>query len=477
MRPRALLLLALLVAGLGAFIWFYERELPSSEERAERSKRLLPFEASEVEAVLVEQGERRFRLERERTGGADEGAAAAGESGSEGWRLVEPIAARADRAAVSRMLDTLVGLEKERALGEVEPAETGLGEPRATVTLERRVGNTRLLVGAEVPGSETVVVGVEGDDGVYLVSDRFWSDLTKEAGDWRDKAIFGGQRDDIERVTLSAGDRRVLLARRGDDFWVESPIADRAADQEVTDLLFEIVGLRARRFLDAAAAPPEELGLTPPAAVVEVFVKGEAEPLRLELGETVPAPADAANPDRYLRAGGELVEARTTLLDSAQRAPEEWRSRHWSGFDVYEVEGVRVRDERGELALEKSGGNWKRGDSEIAYAPGSDLLYAVDGAEGEELVSLEDAGRRGARIEEPALTLTLRGAGGREETLTLYPELDGRVPARTSDREVVLLLPASTAEDVRDRIEQVRSAEPLGDEDGGEASSDAGDAE
>ena len=34
MRPRTLLILLVLVLGLGAFIWFYERELPSSEERA-----------------------------------------------------------------------------------------------------------------------------------------------------------------------------------------------------------------------------------------------------------------------------------------------------------------------------------------------------------------------------------------------------------------------------------------------------------
>ena len=42
MRPRTLLVLLALVVGIGAFVYFYERELPSSDERAERAKRVLP---------------------------------------------------------------------------------------------------------------------------------------------------------------------------------------------------------------------------------------------------------------------------------------------------------------------------------------------------------------------------------------------------------------------------------------------------
>ena len=44
MKPRTVVLLALVVAALGAFIWFVERDLPSSEERAERSRKVLPVE-------------------------------------------------------------------------------------------------------------------------------------------------------------------------------------------------------------------------------------------------------------------------------------------------------------------------------------------------------------------------------------------------------------------------------------------------
>ena len=64
MRPRTLLVLAVLVAGLGAFIWFYERNLPSTEERRELQARVLSLEVEEVQAIALEGGGHRVRLER-----------------------------------------------------------------------------------------------------------------------------------------------------------------------------------------------------------------------------------------------------------------------------------------------------------------------------------------------------------------------------------------------------------------------------
>ncbi|HNU83320.1 MAG TPA: hypothetical protein PKO05_07800, partial [Thermoanaerobaculia bacterium] len=82
MRPRTLLVLLALVVGIGAFVYFYERELPSSDERAERAKRVLPGLAAEaVTGIEIEGSTGRLRLERE--------AAPAGEADTlSGWRLV-----------------------------------------------------------------------------------------------------------------------------------------------------------------------------------------------------------------------------------------------------------------------------------------------------------------------------------------------------------------------------------------------------
>ena len=66
MRGRSLAVMAALVLALGAFIWLYERELPTTAERETQGKRVFgDLEADEVREVTIEQGGRTVRLVRE----------------------------------------------------------------------------------------------------------------------------------------------------------------------------------------------------------------------------------------------------------------------------------------------------------------------------------------------------------------------------------------------------------------------------
>ena len=65
MKPQTLLVLTLLLAALGAFVWFYERKLPSTDERAERAKNVLALKPADVTAVDIAWDGQQVRLERE----------------------------------------------------------------------------------------------------------------------------------------------------------------------------------------------------------------------------------------------------------------------------------------------------------------------------------------------------------------------------------------------------------------------------
>ena len=56
MRPKSLLVLTLLVAALAAFVFFYEKDLPSTDERAELAKKVLRIEEDDVDSILIEWG-------------------------------------------------------------------------------------------------------------------------------------------------------------------------------------------------------------------------------------------------------------------------------------------------------------------------------------------------------------------------------------------------------------------------------------
>src|SRR5436309_1733766 len=129
MKPRTLLILFCILLGLGAFIWFYERKLPSSDERAEIAKKVVAVKKDDVLGLTLETTGGKVVLQR-----TDAPAAAKkkeknkkdkkdGETPEEpqgqpasAWMLTQPMQARADAFAVDGLLDALTGLQITRTL-------------------------------------------------------------------------------------------------------------------------------------------------------------------------------------------------------------------------------------------------------------------------------------------------------------------------------------------------------------------------
>ncbi len=211
MKPRTLLILFAVVLALSAFIFFYERKLPSSEERTKLGKQVFAFEKDEVTAIAIDSAKGPVSLER--VGGAALRAAQkettkAKKGGdlpepSAEWRLTGPLAARADTFAVDHLLETLGTLEKTRTMDRVDPKAVGLDRPRASVRLTTKSGEKVLKIGAEVPPGGTLIAGVDHEKGAYVVSDAILPELEKAPGDWRDRLIFRADRDAVQRITLT----------------------------------------------------------------------------------------------------------------------------------------------------------------------------------------------------------------------------------------------------------------------------------
>lgn len=435
MRPRNLAVLFLVVVGLLAFIWFYEGDLPSSDERAELAKRVLGLETTEVRGLTLGRDGAEVRFER---------VAAVEPDGEASWWLRQPLEAPADAAAVERLLEQLVGLEKGRTLEQIEPAELGLAEPRGRIRLETDAEPVELLIGSAVPASTTMILGLAGRDEAYVVADSLWRELEKPAGDWRSRDLGVGSRAAIERILLHGGG--VALGRRGDLFWVEEPYVDRADRELVSALLGELVGLRVETFVDPPPSPAPELS----AGAIDVVLTGREASFELEIG----GPAGAEGELRLARVDGQLVEIRTELATALGRDPEEWRSRSWASLEVYEVDRLEVRDASGESVFERDGGEWLRDGARVRYEPVSDLLYALAGIEADSVAGgVEPAG-------EPLMTIVSSGADGeRQETLRLYPPgEDGASAARVDGRDVTLLLGEAAVADLELKLAEARSA-------------------
>jgi uncharacterized protein DUF4340 len=469
-KPRSLLVLTLVVAALGAFVWFYERKQPTTDEAKAQEKKVLGgIEADNVSAVTIARDGSTLRLVKE--GGAKPAAAEKKETKPDepppyappaDWRMTAPLAARADRTSVDGLLSSLLGLEKARTFEKGDRKEYGLAPPAATVTLETTKGKRVLEVGRELPGTDQRAVAVAGAPQVQVVAATFWNDLVKPAGDWRSKELFGGSREDVERVSIAHGAETVLLARRGGEPWVEAPLADRADAERFDQVLDALTGLNATEFLDTPPSPLLDLGLDPPQGVFEVVRKGQSKPFRLELGATK-GEGDAAV--RYARADGQLVTINAKPLDEAlARSPQDWRSRSWTTFAVYDVDSIVVRDGQGPLTLTRADADWKRGNAKIFYGTVSDMLAAISDAKADRVVDAAEG--KTLTVGAPAVTIELVGAGGKKQTLTLWPasgesRAGGGPAAKSSGRDAVLVMAPTLSADLAAKIAAVRKAEPI----------------
>lgn len=474
MKARTLIILAIVVAGLLAFIVFYEGDLPSSEERAEQANRVLGgLVTSKVEAVDIAWGDQHVRLEKQtppKKEEAEEGeeagetAAPAALPAEETWKLVEPLQARADRSLVSQLLGHLLSLDKKRTLKDEDRKAAGLDSPAATVTLTTDSGDRVVRFGSEVPVSKDRLVAVDQDPEVFVVRASIWPDLTREPGDWRDKKMVPMTRNDIDRVVVSRSDLagNIVLAREGEAFQLEAPIADRADRDKVRSFLGRLADLRAQSFVDDAG-DLSAIGLDPPreTVVASGTSNDAAESLKLEVGAAKQA-SEGNDGSTYGRIGKQVFVFRNKdLVADLERPAADWRSTEWSAMQVFSIQSLKVEDGRGELTVERTGSDWNRGEDRIPYTPVSDLLYAVTETKADRLVSADEAKAQGWKLDTPTHTLTITAENQPDETLTLYPPVKDGLPAKASDRDPVLLLSADRLETLDKAIAAVRDAKPI----------------
>ncbi len=193
MRSRNLIILAAVVAALGAFIFFVERNQPTTLEVVERANRVFPdLDQDAVEVVELQTSHGPIRL------------AAVNEE----WRLVEPIDFPADAAAVRSLLGAIADLDAERVLplGEVELADFGLDDPVLGVVLLDSEGTRfSLAVGDPTPLGSNRAVRRGSDEEIVMSAGAFVAGLDRGIDEWRSRDVVDLLEHDLESVEIVDG--------------------------------------------------------------------------------------------------------------------------------------------------------------------------------------------------------------------------------------------------------------------------------
>ncbi len=435
MRPRTLLVLFVLVIGLGSFIWFFERDLPSTEERVEQGKKLVRLDLESVRGIELKGGGRQIRLERVLASGKAGDAGDVGDGYSSGdelgeWALTEPRAARGDADEVRRLLERVRDLEKERTLEDVSRDGLGLDRPRGQIKIETGSEDLVLRFGGEIPASSNTIVEVGNGPPFYVVSGSLVDDVVREPNEWRSRDAIPIDRSRIERIEVLNPPTGVALERAEGGFRLVAPRQDVADEDRVASLLTALVDLEIEEFVDH---PDADLGAEPLA--LRLTLADSAAPMLVEIAASPSGEELVA-----VRVDGQVFKADTDLVSLLAQRPEEWQSGSWSDRDAFEVEAFRVVHNGDERRFERREGEWLSEDVEVEYSNVSAFLYAVAGAKG---VPVDLTPGSAGELAEMEIELESEGW---TESLRLWADGDGYLAERNGRATPVRLAPESIDE-------------------------------
>ncbi len=269
-----------------------------------RDKKLLRLDPDKISRLMVTAGGRTVEF---------------GKTGENAWQILKPKPVRADNFTVGDLVRSVRNAEMLSVLaegGEKPSDKYRFNRPYATVEAVDEAGVHTLTI---AKGSENTYYAKSSDlpGGVYEVSSSMAEGLDKPLADFRNKKLFDFGFNDLSKLDVRDGDKRLTIEKRADD-WLLTSEGDRKLEPEKVQTLIDALrGLTSIAFTSDEAGDQKKFGLSSPALEVQVTpaVAGGAEKVFLSspAQERVYA-AREGQPTTY--------EVEKSAVDEIQRAAE-----------------------------------------------------------------------------------------------------------------------------------------------------------
>jgi hypothetical protein len=462
----------LVLAGLGAYVWFVERKHePKPENERPKETIFTVDKAKAKEITLAVAGGETIRL-------LKEGSA---------WKVASPFTAPADGSAVDSMLTSLEKLEADEAVAEnaANLAEYGLQTPSRTITVGVEGAKAPLSVqfGAKAPDGAAVYARTPSSPKVYTVASWVEGSFDKKPFDLRDRDLLHAKRDDVRQLEITGPEGGYALARTDAGEWAfTKPLATRAGRWSVDGLLGTVENLRMESVAAEDEKNPKDLkrhGLDKPARTIGLVLKdGSTRTLEIGAGIVEPSPSPSPSPSSSPAAQGKKPEkpekpkptkyyARqagtglvavvpATLADDLAKGMGELRAKRLLEVATYETTGFEVASGGAKKTYAKTTTKdkdgfdktqWKRtapDAKDLETTKVEDALFKMGGVEVQEFV---DQPKEPAAygLDSPALRVAVKAKG---DSWIEVGKKDGAYYARRNGDAAILRLDPTKAEEL-----------------------------
>jgi len=236
------------------------------ESREKETRKIFRLQAADITAVSLKKAGAELELRK-----------------NGDWRLVRPVAAKADTATLNSLLTTLAGLDKQRALSvpESELAAFGLDKPAFVVEFTAGTAAHVLKVGSKTPGARTYYALADADPQVQIIQSFDKESLDRNLTSLRDKTIFTFDPAKVTALALKTPTVKMTLSRAAEKWSAAEDPKAQLREDKVAAFLRQLTMLRAREFAADQAADLKRYGLAPEAVTIAVTQGQDTQTLRV----------------------------------------------------------------------------------------------------------------------------------------------------------------------------------------------------
>ncbi len=238
--------MALVLAGLGLYLYAVEFPAKESQEREETvKKKVLKLEEQAITSLIFKTDRDELVFER---------------NAERGWMLIKPLRTEADAREIQNLIRALVMASVHRVVEENPTALSpfGLDKPVTTITVKAGIGEDTLSIGDTGPLSSTLYVLRQSDHALLLTDMAPKDFVNKSLMTFRRKDILHLTQADVDRLRLTYPTTEIVLYRISDKpkpkWKIRYPIEAEADLNEVRILLFRLEDLKAMGVVDPGPA-------------------------------------------------------------------------------------------------------------------------------------------------------------------------------------------------------------------------------
>jgi Domain of unknown function (DUF4340) len=259
---KSTLVVLLLAAALGGYVYYSEFRHPAQKPAADASKPLYTFLSDDITSIQITR--------------PGESAAVTLERSAQGWVLTSPVQTRADQTNADTLANSLAQAASSRTL-PADPArmkEYGLEPPAASVEIHLKKGPAQTLeLGAKDFSGMDVYARQGGAKDLLLIPDTVLTEATRPLLDLRDRAVLELSNWTVTELDFHTPKTKFRLEKKGDYWNLTEPQVAPADSDGAASLSNTLSGARFTEVADEQApdrAAEARYGLMSPELKVHV---------------------------------------------------------------------------------------------------------------------------------------------------------------------------------------------------------------